>query len=1433
MKAEIAQFANRGMNQDISVSKATNEFAFRNYNIRITAVNDNTLLSVTNEKLPKSVDITGGVVNNYIQGKYLGHAILNDKLVLFTVNDKSNIVVLEYKNDIFNIISSYSGNLGFSQDWPIETLAYYESDDIQKVYWVDGYNQPRVVNIAKEFKQNDDYQFDFSPVVNSLPNANIIRQHKGIGLFPSGVIQYFISYYNKYGAETGIVWSSELYNVSNVDRGGAPDENIICNFNIKVVNVDTSYEYMRVYSMQRTSLNATPICRLVANTSINNSNTITVVDTNTNTEIIDPTELMFLGGDSFIASTITQKDDTLFLGDITVENYTVPTDLVDLLTPKEGVESEFLTITNYARSANDNRTFKANEWYRIAIQFQDNRLKWTAPIWVGDIKCTSEESNYLPSIVFDIKAFLDKPTAAELLKDYTHFRLLMAETSASTRDILAQGVVVPTVFNLEQRVNKTGPYAIGSWITRPNLGKANYEHLSPLGNSKVGDTYSNLPTCEIQNSINKFPIIENTTSNYLLSFYVIGADNHIRASVYEVKDGYAGTDLSSFDTANIKYLKDSEDLLKDYTPLNSEENYNILINWFSKYTSEINLDYSEYKAYIDDINSFTSNTKINTSGWYSAFIRVDIDGNFNLTTNTPTGSAPTYGAFTIVKVDTPKELALDEYSNSWYVDSSIVTFHSPDIKEGDSSFNSNLKFRIVGIAPIDSYYNDVFLSTKTSSIKPDGGLIKSNRNSSEYLLNAPLYQDYAWKNEEVDKTTAYNYYTYLWNKKGSITGQLSGYSYKVKGDSVEYDVINADLERKVIANKTISKYTRLLDNELSYSVYPVLYSSNEQQVVNIDNYNGDSVTYQGNYETLAVNSNNTKYKVFWESIRNGTIGYEDNQIDPVHIKYSKTPHLVFSLKHNNLPAILPALMASEDYDPNDIWSLKDIYGVEKESGAQYPWFDSPIDYTQQPIKALQITPYLFIGEVYKGANSKDLYGEPTQNNLERHNWIPISTALGINDETIHRQLYITRGDTYYQNWEYINTYPTTEEDTNSIIDIVSVKVETHVNLDGRYDKNKDSLNILNFRPTNFNKINDVYSQTNNYFTYSILDEKFNTSKYANQVVFSLQKTPTSEIDTWCNVTLSSAFNLNGLYGKLNKLSTVNDTIIAFQDKALSVINFNNRTALTTESGVPIEIANSGKVDGYTVLSSTVGCGNKWSICNTSSGVYFIDDNTKTMYSFSKEGISNISSKGMQQWFKNNLTGSERLYYDSITHDVYVTNKEFCLLYNEDLQQFSSFMDYYNTPLLFNIKENTFFAKEGGAGSTLYKMFAGDYTSNYSIEYKINPEPLVNKVFTNIEYIADCFNANDVIDGEPNISNVSSDLPFTNIKVWNEYQVGSTDLTIKYKYPNFTKKFRAWRVDVPRCGRDRISNPWMYLKLSKDSKDKCKMVFHNLLVKYYK
>ena len=69
MEAKVAAFINRGMRQDLSISKVNNEFAYHNHNIRITAINDNTLLSVTNEKLPLKIDTTiKGYPANIIEG---------------------------------------------------------------------------------------------------------------------------------------------------------------------------------------------------------------------------------------------------------------------------------------------------------------------------------------------------------------------------------------------------------------------------------------------------------------------------------------------------------------------------------------------------------------------------------------------------------------------------------------------------------------------------------------------------------------------------------------------------------------------------------------------------------------------------------------------------------------------------------------------------------------------------------------------------------------------------------------------------------------------------------------------------------------------------------------------------------------------------------------------------------------------------------------------------------------------------------------------------------------------------------------------------------------------------------------------------------------------------------------------------------------------
>ena len=315
MEQNTVLFRNKGMYQDPSVSKSSDEFAFKNVNIRITAVNDTTQFSVTSEKLPSDVSFydSDEEAAGSMLGSYFGKCIIGDYLVLFTHENTTDRIYrcwLDGNNIVFKLL--VEKDLGFVN--PVETVGSYERKDIIKVYWVDGVNPNRVINIMAETQPDS---FDFLPSVTNIPNGTIAKSYGGNGKFPSGVIQYFASYYNKLGQETKIVWASDLQYISPKDRGGKADEIINMSFTIELSNLDTGFEYLRIYSAKRTSIDGPIDAQIVGDYKINQT-TITVVDNNINQASIDATMLYYIGGDSFTASTIEDKDGVLFFGDINI-----------------------------------------------------------------------------------------------------------------------------------------------------------------------------------------------------------------------------------------------------------------------------------------------------------------------------------------------------------------------------------------------------------------------------------------------------------------------------------------------------------------------------------------------------------------------------------------------------------------------------------------------------------------------------------------------------------------------------------------------------------------------------------------------------------------------------------------------------------------------------------------------------------------------------------------------------------------------------------------------------------------------------------------------------------------------------------------------------------------------------------------------------------
>ena len=403
---KIIQFKTKGMQRDLSASAFNSEYAYENKNVRVMPTDESTLLSLINEKGNKKSGIAG--VGDHIKGIPIGQASVNNELIIFAAGDDDyrladitpnifeapdifpcDVLITDITagedtaNDITPDLSSVGditfvdcpyklnidvdsmlddriyklwfnngvltgGNLGFNYKHPIETISFYENADIRKVYWTDGLNQPRVINIAAASdivsKWNTD-SFNFVRTLSLNEEITIERNIVANGSFAPGVIQYAFTYFNKYGQESNIFYTSPLYYISYNNRGASPEDKVSNSFNIEIVNVDRRFDYIRIYSIHRTSINATPDVRRVVDLAPPvNIAKVTYTDNGSSGDSVDPTELLYIGGEEVVFGTMTQKDNTLFLGDIKTKRKTLDS------TVRNYFKGKSITFSSYYKS---------------------------------------------------------------------------------------------------------------------------------------------------------------------------------------------------------------------------------------------------------------------------------------------------------------------------------------------------------------------------------------------------------------------------------------------------------------------------------------------------------------------------------------------------------------------------------------------------------------------------------------------------------------------------------------------------------------------------------------------------------------------------------------------------------------------------------------------------------------------------------------------------------------------------------------------------------------------------------------------------------------------------------------------------------------------------------------------------------------------------
>lgn len=1680
MKANLFPLQNHGMSRDLSASKAESTFAWDNCNVRITANDGDTLLSITNERGTKKATYSQGS-DIFSQAGYLvGWNTLGEYLILFFHKGVASPPDSIYRVSLspsstapYQIDSKkiYSGNLGFRDNKPIESITYYESEEVQKIYWVDGRNVLRCCNFMQEYEypgSGIDTQFD-SDKGWELPTNDYnyigveIQKDNGGTLRPNGTAQYFITAYNKLGVETGILKATGLVYLSPFDRGGATDEQ---NLNRVVLTISNTYgrnfDYIRVYVIQRTSQNGPIVANVVGEYPVaaESGGKVIAVDTGANyLDTIDASGLLYLGSKSVIASTMCQKDNHLFLGNLKVPNMYYD-DLDDWAadlrydtgqsktalftgvrtTPMSSSTGLYSYTQQLNRESNRFKIFKTGEKYRFAVVFRKPNGDRSKAFWIGDDICDAYP-RMSSSIIYSVpKATLDTYYAKE--EGYVSAQLYMAQATYSDRKVKAQGFLNPTVYNLHDRQHNT-PYARPSWTARPYLGNAEYMHLFSLQNSD-----SVRAELQCNHWENNRPRSYYQKSNGVITNFIPEAWQST-APIDSTLQGYKGVRIEMWWYYNAAHTSfGGHFIIKGTTDTSVSDNS----SWKQirkRYIGASGKQYS-WSTFRDQYIIGTCQTDTILSKYYHPTVS-ELD---TLKSSLPSGKREQTNPRRVYAYNYDVTAALGDFTSAtqfcdysrqhYFVDANIVTFHSPEVEYDAINVDkakSSIKLRIVGAAQMTA-------STTDSNIQvSDFDYIGNNYVPLDFstpniatsygtLTAAPMYYDKIVDSSGLTEDLGY-YMTYLWHKTGSIINYTD-----TDGK------VHASLVSKRFANMQYSYYSRYVQ---AYTNAFTFTNNSLADIRQISGYSGGVTEFQtlnGETKLYGVNTTATvimpqgyKYPVLYST--DPISSYDESLAttssttasDPISITYNSRPHIllslptavssgavtnitilphrsgsngedIFSLESSNVvnyystnsflvririkdtssgslyaalrstnglkivvdgterissagiytgdipPLELPGEgenlgseepisgyiafdedgeidsatgvinpTASHKLEIDDECTLllqltgsnltgiyfyfndgnNTVVNLYPSAGSYYLGWSDSLTFTENAISQQQMStlntgtdsqwaipadsPYLWIGELYEDYedySSNDVrYGGATDSAVQNNVFIPCGAEVYFGDSD-SVTVWGNEGDTYFQRYDCVLAYPQSENDVNQVLDITSVMLETHINLDGRTDKDRGVSKLANIDYTNYGTINPAYLQENNFLSAMSYDEKFSQERYPTTITWSLEKKPLETNDTWMTITLASTLTLDPTSGNLSALRKYRNTILAFQDNSISEVLFNSRVQLSTSDGVPVELANSGKVEGSRLITNKYGCLNKWSIVEGKSGLYFKDDIAKVIAVFNEQGVDPISSKAKldvlvrercntNTWDPHNFYNTVS-FYDKSTSDVYfvasvnLTGNHLngagfthnTLVYNEQLGAFVGSFTYNVVPMMTNLEDRFVALPPILYGSDLYFMHEGLYNNFFGFYYpsyvtwRITPEPYGDKLWTNLEYRADFMTVLSLGIGGRESGEVilrkeeimppggatgiyKPDMTIDTMRVWNEYQdTGTKSLSwsgpgydeahgTSSQYPDIRKKFRIWRADIPRDSNtghtnDRIRNPWIYLKLQKDPID---------------
>lgn len=295
----------KGLKRDISRLDDTSDSLYYMYNGRLTTDGYQTNLTISNLIGNAKLDIEE---DDFKRDSYriVGHCLLREDIILFycfntSTNYESSIGKLciidmlkktgEHSYKRYMLWKGFGLNLWVNMQ--LRIVARYESEIIQKIYWVDYNNPMRYLNISSKFGTTDDYSHIMNMTVSEF---NITQEIKfstpkiisiGSGKLRTGAIQYAYRLYVLNGAVTRysqasplvmITPSEECYGKSGAYMGGDIDVISGKSVTIEISEIDNKFDKIEIIALHHTSNNETCIIRTISIMDVSESRTVRVTD---------------------------------------------------------------------------------------------------------------------------------------------------------------------------------------------------------------------------------------------------------------------------------------------------------------------------------------------------------------------------------------------------------------------------------------------------------------------------------------------------------------------------------------------------------------------------------------------------------------------------------------------------------------------------------------------------------------------------------------------------------------------------------------------------------------------------------------------------------------------------------------------------------------------------------------------------------------------------------------------------------------------------------------------------------------------------------------------------------------------------------------------------------------------------------------------------